>query len=1106
MCIRRHKAMSMSMPMSDRPAAVTINLDARPEKLAAMREAWAPLGVQVERFPALLGEARPPLRAGEVGCLRSHTALWRRCAAGTEALLVAEDDALPAPGTSTRDVRAALVAAHDALRVRDGDAAADIVFLSRQADPRDMSAVARALGIAPPRAAAPWPRAPPPGTLVQPARCGLHMYLVSPAGAARLLAAVEASPAAPVDVAIWVSPDGPVRALRVSRAIAAEDASAVSDTSATRQGMTALLMDLLRSAAAPADAAVEPPAGAAVERARAAVSRAMSNVQDDHAKRAARAEIRRLPSSSSSSSSSHAAHAAHLSAALAWMVENNREAADLAFRKLDAASARDVSSVAWYDYANFLHTAARRPADALLRYVRAMEARAGPDGGLPAAMAACGAVRILGADGAASEDVSAAAEVLGARLKSLGVAPRLRALLLDVLGEAMMARRSHAAAADAYEACRAALGPDDPRAAVAAYNAGRATVAAGRVARGLEFLHEAVTAAAESDPAVAATAAELIFRTRTRTGPGYPANAAAAVPAAAEEVLGRIGVLSRTPAGRRLVLDACAAAYRLPPPEARGWDEEERAVPAVAAVRAAHEPDPALRRALLNRYADGTHSTPVQRGMARLLRAMTTTQTSRLPRAIEFDAAYAAYAEQFHATAERTGLPSWREEWTESLLVMNNGGLGDLFMFARLVPVVLDVHPEIRRLWFVCDDPVWDLFRDHVPWTRSPRVEMIRDSDFMAGRVAFPEETRPFATDVLGLPAVLGRDATLSAPPLSVDVAADNAMPVPMPMPMPMPMPTMPPGGARRVFIQWRSSARNAMACARDVPEADVVALFAATPDIEWVFSADVCGGGGAAAAAPNARALAGLDASGEGRAFLGTAALIASGAVEAVVSVDTALCHLAASMACSGTDVDVHILLCALPEWRWGADPDAAETPWYPEHRRVRLWRQPPGEAFSWGGTLRRLAARLAPPLAPPPVGGPPRQVLAPVSVGEALDKITILELKERAAPRGSERLVNVARELAALRAAAGDVAGVPGVAELTDALRATNARLWRLEDRVRELLNDDDSDSDGRARAYFEVASQIPPANDERARLKREINRVAGSLLVEEKFHPTE
>ncbi len=120
----------------------------------------------------------------------------------------------------------------------------------------------------------------------------------------------------------------------------------------------------------------------------------------------------------------------------------------------------------------------------------------------------------------------------------------------------------------------------------------------------------------------------------------------------------------------------------------------------------------------------------------------------------------------------------------------------------------------------------------------------------------------------------------------------------------------------------------------------------------------------------------------------------------------------------------------------------------------------------------------------------------LAPVSWGELLDKIAILEIKaERIAAPAA--LANVKNELAKLNTVAAEVAGRG--AELT-ALRADlkriNETLWEIEDDIRAKEAAGEFDA-----RFIALARAVYQSNDERGRLKREVNRVLGSGLVEEK-----
>ena len=121
-------------------------------------------------------------------------------------------------------------------------------------------------------------------------------------------------------------------------------------------------------------------------------------------------------------------------------------------------------------------------------------------------------------------------------------------------------------------------------------------------------------------------------------------------------------------------------------------------------------------------------------------------------------------------------------------------------------------------------------------------------------------------------------------------------------------------------------------------------------------------------------------------------------------------------------------------------------------------------------------------------------------VSCGELLDKITILEIKrERIAD--PEKVANVARELGVLSQAWAGLAldaVAPDVADVRRALKEVNERLWVIEDDIRQLEREQRFDAD-----FVALARSVYRVNDERARLKRRVDELLGSRLVEEKSY---
>jgi predicted nucleic acid-binding Zn-ribbon protein len=124
--------------------------------------------------------------------------------------------------------------------------------------------------------------------------------------------------------------------------------------------------------------------------------------------------------------------------------------------------------------------------------------------------------------------------------------------------------------------------------------------------------------------------------------------------------------------------------------------------------------------------------------------------------------------------------------------------------------------------------------------------------------------------------------------------------------------------------------------------------------------------------------------------------------------------------------------------------------------------------------------------------------QVRVPVSVGELLDKISILRIKEQriAAPA---KLVNVRRELSALQPEMERIEAPAHQLEdwLTD-LDRVNGALWEIEDDIRACEARSDFGEN-----FVRLARAVYRTNDERASIKRRINEATGSDLVEEKSY---
>ena len=121
---------------------------------------------------------------------------------------------------------------------------------------------------------------------------------------------------------------------------------------------------------------------------------------------------------------------------------------------------------------------------------------------------------------------------------------------------------------------------------------------------------------------------------------------------------------------------------------------------------------------------------------------------------------------------------------------------------------------------------------------------------------------------------------------------------------------------------------------------------------------------------------------------------------------------------------------------------------------------------------------------------------VKVPVSIGELVDKITILEIKAERIADAAKR-DNVKLELEGLLAIwRGIEESHPEVADLRNRLRVVNEAMWDVQDalRAREAAQDFDA-------GFIELARAVGRTNGERVELKNAINRLAGSMFIEEK-----
>jgi len=123
---------------------------------------------------------------------------------------------------------------------------------------------------------------------------------------------------------------------------------------------------------------------------------------------------------------------------------------------------------------------------------------------------------------------------------------------------------------------------------------------------------------------------------------------------------------------------------------------------------------------------------------------------------------------------------------------------------------------------------------------------------------------------------------------------------------------------------------------------------------------------------------------------------------------------------------------------------------------------------------------------------------ITTPISHGELIDKITILEIKSEQIADPA-KLANVRKELELLLAVwRDDAAAAVDITAERARLKAVNQALWDIEDRIRLKEKAQAFDAE-----FVELARAVYFQNDDRAAIKREINLKLGSQLIEEKSY---
>ena len=124
--------------------------------------------------------------------------------------------------------------------------------------------------------------------------------------------------------------------------------------------------------------------------------------------------------------------------------------------------------------------------------------------------------------------------------------------------------------------------------------------------------------------------------------------------------------------------------------------------------------------------------------------------------------------------------------------------------------------------------------------------------------------------------------------------------------------------------------------------------------------------------------------------------------------------------------------------------------------------------------------------------------KILAEISAGELIDKITILEIKKTKIS-DSNKLEDVEKELLSLNLTFKKlISDTTQIQILIDNLKSVNLKLWDIENGKRLAERNNDF-----SKKFVELARSVYKTNDERAKIKLEINNILGSNIKEVKSH---
>lgn len=422
---------------------------------------------------------------------------------------------------------------------------------------------------------------------------------------------------------------------------------------------------------------------------------------------------------------------------------------------------------------------------------------------------------------------------------------------------------------------------------------------------------------------------------------------------------------------------------------------------------------------------------------------------------------------------QRPAIP--RPQWDgsplngRSLMIHTEQGMGDVLQFIRLLPLI---KKQGARIVFACQKPLQKLLsccKEIDEWF--PIDE--------PGQINFD-----LHVPLLSLPGLLGINAE-NCPKTVPYVSAD-------PERVEHWKPKIEKIGGFKIGIGWQGSSTYRGDRLRSIPLKCFQPL-AHVPNVTLVSLQKTDGLEQLEEVKDHfpVQTLEGLDAS--GGAFMDTSAVMQH--LDLVVTCDTALGHLAGAL---GRPVWSAQSLAA--DWRWFRN--RSDTLWYPT---MRLFRQ--NTLGDWDGVFADMAAELEKQLAsgsPQLFGTTPSPsatnsaVQVEIAPGELIDKITILEIK-REQITDELKKKHVCTELEILnQCRAEQFPQSPELEELTASLKEINQTIWNIEDDIRDCERNQEF-----GEKFIELARAVYKTNDRRAKVKREVNDLLGSRIIEEKSY---